>query len=57
MRVNFFQVLALVERKRNGGVDYPFAADMKLPVRPWRVSEAVWMASLDVVLAGVGYLL
>lgn len=25
--------------------------------RPWRAKEAVWIASMDVLLAGVGYLL
>ena len=26
-------------------------------VRPWRAKEAVWLASMDVLLGGVGYLL
>ncbi|KAF2243364.1 hypothetical protein BU26DRAFT_534305 [Trematosphaeria pertusa] len=57
VRVNFFQVVARVEHRRTGSLEYPYAADAKLTTRPWRVKEAVLVACIDVLLAGTGYLL
>lgn len=57
VRCNFFQVLAIVEHRRNRGLMYPKLADDKPRVRPWRAKEAVLVASMDVLLAGTGYLL
>jgi copper transporter 1 len=57
-RFNIIEVLAAIERKRTGGVNYPYVDTPKPTTRrPWRAHEAVILASMDVVLAGVGYLL
>lgn len=55
VRVNLFEVLSVVKGRRGG--EYPYAAECKATSRPWRVNEAVLLASMDVVLAGIGYLL
>lgn len=55
VRVNLFEVLAVVKVRRGG--EYPYAVECKATSRPWRVNEAVLLASMDVVLAGIGYLL
>jgi copper transporter 1 len=53
-RLNIIAVMAAVKRRRSGG----YLADMKSSARrPWRADEAVMLASMDVVLAGIGYLL
>ncbi|KAF1940216.1 hypothetical protein EJ02DRAFT_445664 [Clathrospora elynae] len=58
VRINFIEVLAAVERRHSGGAMHPYAVDSKSTTRrPWRASEAVITASMDVVIAGVGYLL
>lgn len=49
--------MAAIEQHRNGGLLHPYAIEAKSTVRPWRASEAVMMASMDVVIAGVSYLL
>jgi copper transporter 1 len=56
-RINLFQILAVVKYRRGGGIGYPYTADAKLSIRPWRANEAVIIASVDVLLAGIGYLL
>ncbi|OBT49552.1 hypothetical protein VE04_10091, partial [Pseudogymnoascus sp. 24MN13] len=56
-RVNFFEIMAAAEQRRNGGLLHPYATDAKSKARPWRASEAVMMASMDVMIAGVSYLL
>lgn len=55
VRVNLFEVLAVVKGRRGG--EYPYAVECKATSRPWRVNEAVLLASMDVVLAGISYLL
>jgi copper transporter 1 len=55
VRVNVFEVLAVVNSRH--GKDYAYAAECKSTIRPWRVNEAVMLASMDVILAGIGYLL
>jgi copper transporter 1 len=58
-RVNFFEVLTAVKHRSEGSL-YPYASDAKSTthtIRPWRVNEAVMVATMDVVLAGIGYLL
>jgi copper transporter 1 len=57
VRINFFEALAVVEHRHSGGLIYPYAADAKPKTRPWRVNEAIMLGSMDVVLAGIGYLL
>jgi solute carrier family 31 (copper transporter), member 1 len=57
VRVNFFETLAVLKRRRGEEVLFPYAADVKRTLRPWRANEAVLLASMDAVLAGIGYLL
>jgi copper transporter 1 len=53
-RLNIIAVMAAVKHRHSGC----YLADMKSSARrPWRADEAVMLASMDVVLAGVGYLL
>lgn len=56
VRANFYDVLAVVKNRHSRG-QYPYLTDVKPTVRRWRAKEAVLLASIDVVLAGVGYLL
>ncbi|EMD88894.1 hypothetical protein COCC4DRAFT_31949 [Bipolaris maydis ATCC 48331] len=51
VRFNLFTLLA----QAKGQPDIEHKA--RLEERRWRADEAVWIASLDVVLAGVSYLL
>lgn len=55
VRVNLFHVLAVAKGRRGG--EYPYAVESKTSSRPWKMNEAVLLASMDVVLAGIGYLL
>jgi copper transporter 1 len=58
VRLNIIEILAAIERRHSGVGDYPYIAGLKPTAqRPWRAKEAVMLASMDVVLAGVGYLL
>ncbi|KFY08807.1 hypothetical protein V492_05885 [Pseudogymnoascus sp. VKM F-4246] len=56
-RVNFFDIMAAAEQRRNGGLLHPYATEAKSAVRPWRAREAVMMGFMDVTIAGVSYLL
>lgn len=57
-RLNIIEVLAAIEHRHSGVADYPYIAGSKSSTRrPWRANEAVMLATMDVVLAGVGYLL
>lgn len=56
-RVNFFAVLASARQRRYKGLIQTHSAENKSQVRPWRADEAVMVAALDVVVAGVSYLL
>ncbi|KFY43120.1 hypothetical protein V495_04154 [Pseudogymnoascus sp. VKM F-4514 (FW-929)] len=56
-RVNFFDIMAAAEQRRNGGLLYPYATEGKSIARPWRAREAVMMGFMDVTIAGVSYLL
>lgn len=49
--------MASAEQRRNGGLLHPYATEAKSKARPWRASEAVMIASMDVMIAGVSYLL
>ncbi|KAH7070691.1 Ctr copper transporter family-domain-containing protein [Paraphoma chrysanthemicola] len=53
-RVNIFAVLDAAERRQYGGL---LQHETKTTIRPWRANEAVLTAALDVLLAGVSYLL
>ncbi|PQE19183.1 Ctr copper transporter protein [Rutstroemia sp. NJR-2017a BBW] len=57
VRVNFFEVLALVKQRSNAGLLYTHTTDDDSKVRPWRVNEAVILSSMDVLLTAIGYLL
>jgi copper transporter 1 len=53
-RLNIIEVMAAIKRKRSGR----YVVESKSSARrPWRADEAVMLASMDVVLAGAGYLL
>ncbi|UKZ53092.1 hypothetical protein TrVGV298_006880 [Trichoderma virens] len=57
VRVNFFQIADVLERRRGNGRIPSHQTIEKTTTRPWRASEAVNLAFMDVILAGVGYLL
>ena len=57
VRVNFFAILAAAQEHRYKGLVQSHASEDKSKARPWRVDEAVMVAALDVVVAGVSYLL
>lgn len=57
VRVNFFTILAAAQEHRYKGLVQSHASEDKSKTRSWRVDEAVMVAALDVVVAGVSYLL
>ena len=57
IRVNVFAILVAVRQNRYKGLIASHAGNEKATARPWRTDEAVMMATLDVVVAGVSYLL
>ncbi|KAL7798859.1 Ctr copper transporter family domain-containing protein [Trichoderma afarasin] len=57
IRVNFPQVVDAIECRRRHGRIPSHLADSKTTIRPWRANEAVRLAFMDLILAGVGYLL
>lgn len=57
IRVNFFGILVAVRQNRYKGLIATPVGEDKATTRPWRADEAVMMATLDVVVAGVSYLL
>lgn len=57
VRFNLFDIVASVQRHRGDDQIALYATDKRSVIRPWRASEALLVASMDVVLAGVGYLL
>ncbi|KAF2627258.1 hypothetical protein BU25DRAFT_410875 [Macroventuria anomochaeta] len=56
-RVNFFTILAAVRQNRYKGLIHSHTTEEKSTAQPSRADEAVMMAALDVVVAGVSYLL
>ncbi|UPX14733.1 uncharacterized protein EKO05_0005207 [Ascochyta rabiei] len=56
-RVNFFAIFAAARQGRYDGLIQSHATEGKPAVRPWRADEAVTVAALDVLVAGVSYLL
>ncbi|KAF9700234.1 hypothetical protein EKO04_001738 [Ascochyta lentis] len=56
-RVNLYAVLAVVKEQRYDGLVETHVTEGKQAVRPWRADEAVIVAALDVLVAGVSYLL
>ncbi|KAF2005042.1 hypothetical protein P154DRAFT_518618 [Amniculicola lignicola CBS 123094] len=57
IRLNLFQFLAVVRHQQNDDVLYGYEKDTAANVRPWRAGEALWTASMDVLLSGIAYLL
>jgi hypothetical protein len=57
LRVNVVTIFDAAERRQYGGLMQTYATELKSTVRPWRAREAVMTAALDVLLAGVSYLL
>ncbi|PMD37426.1 hypothetical protein L207DRAFT_432068 [Hyaloscypha variabilis F] len=57
VRVNLFEVLAVVKHRRRAELMDPYAKPTSSNTRPWRANEAVMLGCMDVVLAGIGYLL
>ncbi|KAK5282231.1 hypothetical protein LTR40_003596 [Exophiala xenobiotica] len=57
LRVQFYDLLAWAKYRRVVGMESAPATDTKPTSRPWRANEAVMMATVDVVLAGLSYLL
>lgn len=57
IRVNFPQVVDAIERRHRHGIIPSHLADSKTTIRAWRANEAVKLAFMDLILAGVGYLL
>ena len=59
VRVKFFEVLAVVKHRRRGELMYSYTdtKSTSSEVRPWRACEAVMLGFMDVILAGLGYLL
>lgn len=57
IRVHFYPLLAAADTRRTGGLEYAPYYNEKPGRRPWRAREAVLLGLLDVVVAGIGYLL
>ncbi|KAK0759360.1 hypothetical protein N5P37_007548 [Trichoderma harzianum] len=57
LRFNLFKVVAVVKKRRSGGLLQPDITEIKATPRPWRASEAILSGALDTVIAGVSYLL
>lgn len=58
IRVHFFPILAAFRRRHGQHFDNMVLLDEKtIARRPWRANEAVMVAFLDMILAGVSYLL
>ena len=56
-RVNFYAVLLAHRQTRYKGLIRSHVIEDKTAKRPWRADEAVMLAALDVLVAGVSYLL
>ncbi|KAF7922891.1 hypothetical protein BELL_0403g00060 [Botrytis elliptica] len=57
VRVHFYQLLAAADTRRSGGLIYEPHREEKSIRRQWQAREAILLGLIDVVLAGVGYLL
>ncbi|KAK6615551.1 ctr copper transporter [Botrytis cinerea] len=57
IRVHFYQLLAAADTRRSGGIVYEPHREGKSVRRQWRAREAILLGFMDVVLAGVGYLI
>jgi copper transporter 1 len=57
IRCNIFEILAAVKQRRYKGLIQSHVREDEAEPRLWRADEAAMMAMLDVVVAGVSYLL
>ncbi|KAH6641958.1 Ctr copper transporter, partial [Boeremia exigua] len=57
LRANFLAILAAVKQNRYSGLIQAHAVEGKAAARSWKADEVVMMAGLDVIVAGVSYLL
>jgi hypothetical protein len=57
IRLNLFKLLGVVKHQRKEDTIYGYGNESTSDIRPWRANEAVWIASMDVMLGGVAYLL
>ncbi|KAF2720487.1 hypothetical protein K431DRAFT_226488 [Polychaeton citri CBS 116435] len=57
VRLHFHDVLAAIRSRRLGDVGFVPVTTEKPFHRPWRANEAVMLATMDVILAGISYLL
>ena len=57
VRVHFFHWLAVIKTHRRPELGYTVGKESPHMSRPWRAHEAIQLAVLDVILAGISYLL
>lgn len=57
LRVHIYPLLNVIETRRNGGLQYEPYQYSKSSTYPWRAREAVLIGFVDVVIAGLAYLL
>jgi solute carrier family 31 (copper transporter), member 1 len=57
IRVRFHHIMSALRQHHRAGMQYAPPSETKPRARPWRSSEAITLAAMDVVLAGVSYLL
>ncbi|KAF2672746.1 hypothetical protein BT63DRAFT_409836 [Microthyrium microscopicum] len=57
IRLNLFEFLGAVKHQHKEDAIYGYGNNTAAKVRPWRANEAVWIASMDVLISGVAYLL
>lgn len=57
VRVHFYRLLAAADTRHNGDIAYEPYREEKSIQHQWRAREATLLGLIDVVLAGVGYLL
>jgi hypothetical protein len=56
-RINFFPILKAIRERKNRDLIHSYPPEKIALMRPWRANEAVMLATIDVVIAGCGYLL
>ena len=59
IRLNLFRFLRVVRHQGKEDAIYldGYGDQSTADIRPWRANDAVWIASMDVVVGGVAYLL
>ncbi|PNP76658.1 hypothetical protein FNYG_10077 [Fusarium nygamai] len=56
LRINFYSIRDGLRRRRTKGLLVEFR-DSEIANRPWRANEAMTLGAIDVLIAGVSYLL